>query len=264
MNESDLVKIFDDISPQLTPDVLHSFVKILCHYEERLTSEKNLPPPELRYNVTGRPFAGFFLESGQITFERLESALKQLGFEFSSFDKILEFGCGCGRLARWLVPNLNKSKFYGVDIDVKAIEWCKKSLFGEFTLNKITPPLEFVDNNFGLIYSYSVFTHLDEKIQFAWLQELKRVAKKDGIILITVRGKDDHEKINLNDSDKAELEKRGFLFKKSNRWNCGESYQTTFHTKKYVLDNYSKYFEILSYIENIHKRFGQDIVILKK
>ena len=218
----------------------------------------------MRYNVTGRPFADFFLKSGQITFERLRDALKQSGFEFDSFDKILEFGVGCGRLARWVIPNLDKDKFYGVDIDAKSIEWCKKSLAGEFSINEIRPPLKFANDNFGLIYSYSVFTHLDEKTQFAWLEELKRVTKKDGILLITIRGKDDHEKVNLDDLDEVELEKEGFLFKKSNRWNLGESYQTTFHTKKYILENYSKYFEILSYVENTHKRFGQDIVIMKK
>ncbi len=61
MNESDLVNLFDEVSPRLEPNILRSFVKILCHYEEQLIKKTEiLPPPELRYNVTGRPFADFF------------------------------------------------------------------------------------------------------------------------------------------------------------------------------------------------------------
>jgi hypothetical protein len=38
------------------------------------------------------------------------------------------------------------------------------------------------------IYGISVFTHLDEPLQTPWIEELERVAKPGGQILITVKG----------------------------------------------------------------------------
>ena len=98
---------------------------------------------------------------------------------------MLDFGCGCGRTIMWFAGK--KVKFDGTDIDSEAIQWCHNNLkFAKFAVNDIMPPLEYEDSKFDLIYSMSVFTHLDEYRQFQWLIELKRVLREDGILIITV------------------------------------------------------------------------------
>ena len=49
-------------------------------------------------------------------------------------------------------------------------------------------PLAMPADHFDFIYAISVFTHLREDYQDAWLEELARVARPDGIVLLTVHG----------------------------------------------------------------------------
>ena len=39
------------------------------------------------------------------------------------------------------------------------------------------PPLPFPDRFFDFVYSISIFTHLPEAMQFAWLEDINRVLK---------------------------------------------------------------------------------------
>jgi ubiquinone/menaquinone biosynthesis C-methylase UbiE len=43
--------------------------------------------------------------------------------------------------------------------------------------NGQNPPLPFPDDHFDLVFSSSVFTHIDEHAQDLWLAELRRVTQ---------------------------------------------------------------------------------------
>jgi ubiquinone/menaquinone biosynthesis C-methylase UbiE len=103
---------------------------------------------------------------------------------------ILEWGCGPARIIRHLPGMLgNSCEVYGSDYNVESINWCKKNIEDVyFSTNNLQPPLEFLENFFDIIYATSVFTHLSEEMHFAWLKELKRILKKQGIIFITTHG----------------------------------------------------------------------------
>jgi SAM-dependent methyltransferase len=59
----------------------------------------------------------------------------------------------------------------------------------EFHINDLEPPLPFAKgNDFDLIISLSVFTHIPLEQQIVWLQEMKRVLKPNGFLLCTVVG----------------------------------------------------------------------------
>lgn len=87
--------------------------------------------------------------------------------------RVHDFGCGCGRVLTFFRDSLHAS-LYGKNIDDQAIAWCKENLaeFASFTVNSEWPPLTFEDSFFDLIFSVSVFTHLPETLQTAWLAEL--------------------------------------------------------------------------------------------
>src|SRR5437868_3301185 len=66
-------------------------------------SEKPLPPDELQYRVSGvREGEATFRESGRISASEIEAALASWERPLDSFDRILDFGCGCGRITMWL------------------------------------------------------------------------------------------------------------------------------------------------------------------
>jgi len=56
-----------------------------------------MPPAELRYRVSSAPDLERFVSIGEACCADLRSALSTVSRELSSFEKILDFGCGCGR-----------------------------------------------------------------------------------------------------------------------------------------------------------------------
>ena len=225
-----------------------------------------LPPRPLRFRVLGSTDIAGFLATGEIVARNLTDALGRLGRNISSFENVLDLGCGCSRVLRWYEKYSGPCKFYGTDIDRDAIYWDKENiLFAKFTVNGELPPLPYPPETFDLIYGISIFTHIDEKYQFQWLSELARVAKSKAILIMTVHGRYARDLAGLSPAAAAQLEDKGFLFVKGDAWKgiFPDSYQNTFHTKAYVLKEWAKYFDVLEYIErglNEH----QDMIVLMK
>jgi SAM-dependent methyltransferase len=55
-------------------------------------------------------------------------------------------------------------------------------------VNLPSPPLSYSDQQFDLIYTFSVFTHLSEPHQSLWMNELRRVLRPGGHLLLTTCG----------------------------------------------------------------------------
>jgi ubiquinone/menaquinone biosynthesis C-methylase UbiE len=103
-------------------------------------------------------------------------------------DRILDFGCGNGRLLGILQDK--NSEYYGVDISQKLIDLAKIK-YPQFAQNfsKISgqPSLAFPDEFFNNIVSIAVFHHLPNKhFRLAIVKELFRVTKPGGKIIIAV------------------------------------------------------------------------------
>ena len=126
------------------------------------------------------------------------------------------------------------------------------------------PPLGYGDDAFDLIYSISVFTHLPEPMQFAWLEELKRVSKPGGFVLATVHGEQQYS--ILNASNREEFEKTGFCYvgeKASTTPGLPSFYQTTFHSHEYIRRAWEQYFEVVN-IESLMIDGHSDLIVMKK
>jgi SAM-dependent methyltransferase len=211
----------------------------------------DLPPAELRYRVSSTPDAENFVAVGNTCATDIQSALANIGCDLGSFKRILDFGCGCGRTLVHLKDLAREAQIDGVDVDAKAIEWCKQHLrFASFKRSNETPPLDYADDTFDFIYAISVFTHFDERNQFRWLEALQRIAQPGGILLLTV--------------DSSLVGDEGFVFQRSYEQGLFPAwYQNAFHSKQYVLTNFAAYFDVLGYLPralNAH----QDVVLLQK
>ncbi len=211
----------------------------------------NLPPAELRYRVSSTPDAENFITVGRICAADIQSALSKVGRDLGSFTRILDFGCGCGRTMVHLKDLASAAQIDGTDIDTSAIEWCRHHInFANFSLSNENPPIDYQSNTFDFIYAISVFTHLNEDYQFRWLDELRRIAKPDAILLLTV--------------DSSLAGEDGFVFQRSYENGLFPAwYQNAFHSKEYVLTKFGSYFDVLGYFPrgmNAH----QDVVVLQK
>ena len=123
--------------------------------------------------------------------QAFDATLKKVGRSLSDATSILDFGCGKGRLAKHMIRLAPQARFHGVDVLPGSLAHCRRIIpSGSFSLNGTTPPLEFPDESFDLIYSYSVFTHLSEANHKAWLRELARLLKPGGVMLHTTHSEE--------------------------------------------------------------------------
>ena len=148
-----------------------------------------LPDEDLMWRVTSERDPVHFETSGRRSVEDLTRALSVVGAKLTDFKTVLDFGCGCGRIMRWLDELPPTVELHGVDVDAQAISWAAKHIpFARFSVNKALPPLEFPDGYFDLVFNHSVFSHLPEDYQDAWLAELNRVTSPKGLLLLSVGG----------------------------------------------------------------------------
>ncbi|HZT33580.1 MAG TPA: class I SAM-dependent methyltransferase [Bryobacteraceae bacterium] len=237
---------------------------LLDQFAIGLTGRAPLPPAPLRWRVHGTPDLASFLEVGDRCAQDIAKALRQVGRDFAEFRRILDFGCGCGRVlmpVRRLAP---AAQCQGTDLDGEAIAWCAANLPGcEFTVNGPEPPLPFDAGRFDLVYAISVFTHLDEASQFRWLAELQRLTQPGGILLVTVHGS---ACWNGWPRDQSEaVRRKGILLVQEPVMEVFAPYcaQNTYHTREYVIEQYSRYFRVLDYLPAAMNRH-QDVVLLER
>ena len=214
------------------------------------TGRWGLPPAYLRVKVCGTIAPDDWIGGSERHAQELASLVRRAGVDPKELTSVLDFGCGCGRVVSAFQALLPQAKFYGTDAEADLIAWSRTHLTGaDFRVNALEPPLSYSDSQFDLIYAISVFTHLDERQQFLWLDELRRVARPGAIVILTVHGTEDENQ---------------FEFVKNDAWAdfFPDHYQTTVHGRSYVTANWSHYFTILDY----HARAigTQDAVVLRK
>lgn len=157
--------------------------------EPPLTAEElPLPPAALRTWVAGTEDPDWFLASGRLAADTILAALARRGRELQDCRGVLDFGCGCGRVLRHLRPYASAG-LHGTDYNQTAIAWCDGHLsFAAFGTNRAAPPTRYGDGAFELIYALSVFTHLTEPLQLAWMEELRRLIRPGGLLMLTTHG----------------------------------------------------------------------------
>jgi SAM-dependent methyltransferase len=147
-----------------------------------------LPPPRLRLLVDGRSAdAGHFLRVGRQLHTGILGAVATAGRSVADLGAVLDFGCGCGRVARhW---GASGPEVHGCDYNPVLVDWCARNLCSlRSARNELEPPLPHVSGSFDLIYALSVFTHLDAELQGTWLDEYRRLLAPGGLLVLTVLG----------------------------------------------------------------------------
>ena len=222
-----------------------------------------VPGAELRFNVVGPIDVPGFVAGGKRTAEDIETALAQGGSSIDEIGRALDFGCGCGRLLLEAVDRWPHIRWSGSDVDERAIKWCESHLPGARVLvNPPLPPLPFADGEFDLIWCGSVFTHLDEARQDAWLTDLKRTLAPGGHLLASVHGPDCWA--GLPSPTVRQIRERGFVFART----AGDEgihpdwYQAAWHTRDYINSHWSRFVDIAAYIPQGSGR--QDVVVAKR
>jgi ubiquinone/menaquinone biosynthesis C-methylase UbiE len=141
------------------------------------------------YKKTGDEFLLYFKELGALLPD----------------DKVLDVGCGIGRMSVPLTDYLSENgAYYGFDIVKKGVDWCKSNISTRYKnfhfehsniYNKMYNPsgseksaeyrFKYEDDSFDFIFLTSVFTHMYLEDINKYLNEISRVLKPGGRCLIT-------------------------------------------------------------------------------
>jgi SAM-dependent methyltransferase len=147
----------------------------------------SLPPESVQLKFVGKTGDDALLEG-----HTLARAFKDLYREhvgpFTQSTRVLDYGCGWGRITRFFLKDVAARNLWGIDCNEEIIDFCRKSNpWSCFKLNDPMPPTDLPADQFDLAFSYSVFTHLREDVHLAWLDELRRLVKPGGLLILTVR-----------------------------------------------------------------------------
>lgn len=139
--------------------------------------------------------------------------------------KILDFGCGYGRITRLMYYFSDEDNVFGVDPWDQSIDICRADgLRKNFHVSDYLPShLPTTETQFDLIFAFSVFTHLSQRATETCLHTLADYIKPDGIIAITLRPVEywdidiEARKLNVVEHQKTIHRKEGFSFLPHNR-----------------------------------------------
>jgi SAM-dependent methyltransferase len=210
----------------------------------------------------------FYFESYN-TMYHLVKALEPHGFNFKTAGAIMEFGCGSARLLR-LFRCIEGIRLVGADANPACIEWCRENVPDiEYHQNQLRPPLTWAqDKSLNLIFSVSVFNHIPEELQQAWLHELFRVLRPGGFFLCTVHGRVVRE-LQLSAEARDQFRRNGLVTltgddpraslstRSINSWDVHQ-------TRERIIGIFGSVFQFVDYIPDVDNPIGQDILVLKK
>jgi SAM-dependent methyltransferase len=221
-----------------------------------------LPPDDLMFRVSGDPRPETYLAVGKMCFSSLEEAALRVGRPLDSFQTILDFGCGCGRVLRWW-PSTEQQRVHGTDIDASAIQWCVDNLPRvEFRRNAEVPPSFYQAETFDLIFSISVFSHLRQDYLDQWASELSRISAPGCILILTLHG----ARLLAAPMARAvhEVVPSGSKFQKTDFWkgHFPSWYGNLYFTEEGAREAFGEYFDVVEFIPG-GMAGHQDVIILR-
>lgn len=203
---------------------------------------------------------------------------------FGPQSTVLDFGCGWGRTTRFFLRDLYSYNIFGVDVDPTMVNITRGCMqHGNYSVIDPQPPIPFEDGKFDIVYAYSVFSHLAESVQHAWLTEFRRILKPEGLICLTVQPRrfigfidslrnrperNNWEEMlikSFGDTQElyAQYDRGEFIYRPNGSGvRTSDFYGDAIVPVRYVQNRWSEYFLIRDFIENEH--YAQAVVIMQR
>jgi SAM-dependent methyltransferase len=223
------------------------------------------PPPHLMMRTISSNSAVFYWNVGLQSFSEYLRHIERHS-NVSAPKRLLDWGCGCGRLTRFFLAQFPNLEVHGCDIDSEQIDWCNAHLTtGQFIVVPPAPPAPFADGMFDIVVSWSVLTHLSRATQLEWLKEMRRILARGGLFVASVSG-ESLSKFYPVDARLTMLDD-GIADSSLDPALDGIApvgyYRGTLQGRNYTCREFSRYFEIVDYIRQ-GATSSQDLVVMRR
>lgn len=211
-----------------------------------------------------------YFNTGLSGIQCIEGARLAANKDTSSIKKILDFGCGYGRVLRYIKSAFPTSEIYSSDLNKDAVDYCAET-FNIVPIYSSKNSSEIkITESFDLIWVGSLFTHLDSKHWPGYIRLFESILNEAGILIFTVHGRNtisaiEDGKFRINEVDKIrminEYNDTGFSYV---NYENSEDYGTSVSSTDWVKSNLTKTnFKLISYTEKLWAN-NQDVVVCTK
>lgn len=218
-----------------------------------------LPPQEMRLLSAGTAQPDRFVSSGQTGLEWLRTTLAKHGVSIDDGTDILEFGCGAGRYLRHLSDHAGS--VVAVDYNPYLLAWAEANLrFARFAVCGSRPPLPEPDGTLDVVYAVDVFSHLDDSAQVPWFDELARVLRPGGLMVITLHGASRTENLSMQ-LRRTFGEGRLAVLRPAL---SGTNGCAAYHPRAYVERVFGQRLPLVEHAEQAAQELRQDVAVFRK
>lgn len=155
-------------------------------YLSILETVPHVPEPALQKRWSGAH--GLTLLSRSLAFYRhLRSMQSSHGTGRSATTRILDFGCGWGRLTRFSCRDVDPGCLHACDTSEELLQICRRSHLPAVIHQVDRAPDHLPERDFDLAYSFSAFTDLSGEAAAASLRALHGSLKPGGLLIVGIR-----------------------------------------------------------------------------
>lgn len=102
--------------------------------------------------------------------------------------RMLDFGCGWGRLTRFFARDVAPGALFGCDPVEEILDVCRETRVpATLARSRFLPESLPFKERFDVVFSFSVFTHISESAARACLEAIHAGMNPGGLLLVTVR-----------------------------------------------------------------------------
>ena len=125
---------------------------------------------------------------GASFYRRLRERYAEAGERPLAESRVLDFGCGWGRLTRFLARDVAPGLLHGCDPVESILEVCRQNRVpATLARSEFMPERLPFDEPFDFVYAFSVFTHLSESASERCLAALHAGMRPGAILVVTIR-----------------------------------------------------------------------------